>query len=142
MFSPFAHISIRSATEFFFPEKTPKANPFALFSVKLFKFELGMISNICSGIYDSALGINERHRFFGLRSTKIRKFPWISRVQLWQFQFRFENRISLKIFSPFAHISIRFATEFFFPEKTPKANPVALFSVKLFKFELGIISNI
>ena len=61
--TPIAHMSIRSATEFFFLEKTPKAN-FALFSVKFFKFELVTISNIWRGIYDSAFGIDEENPIF------------------------------------------------------------------------------
>ena len=65
IFTPIALISIHSETEVFFLEKTSRANTLALFSVKFFKFELGLFSKIYRGIYDSALGTNERHRFFG-----------------------------------------------------------------------------
>ena len=60
--------------------------------------------------------------------------PSLPRLQMWQFQFRSEKRIFHKIFTLFAHISIRSATEFLFLEKNRKFPSISRVQMWQFQF--------
>ena len=121
-------------SEFFFLEKT-SSNTFALFSVKLFKFELGLISNIYRCIYDSALGTNERQRFFGSRKSE--NFPRYLEYDGGNFEIDLENVFLIR-FSP-RMPTFRFVLRqnFFFSQKNTKGQSLCTFFGEIFPIRVG-----
>ena len=125
IFTPFAHFAILSATQFFFLEKTPKANLCTFFG-GIFNFELGILSNIWRGIFDSALGINEGYRFLVSRVRKSENFHRYLEYKCGYFNFDLQNvfltRYSLRLPSRFFRQHI-----IYFSEKHKRLTPLYFF---------------